>query len=66
MSPFQHILVMYCLHKQVQCKEHYIECLPKYLTDDIIEDSKNEQWDDEPRKYQANKKNGKQNNPYVL
>jgi hypothetical protein len=53
---------MFCLHKEQQ----HIKYLPKYCTDDIKEDRKNEQWDDEPRKYQANKKNSKQNNPQVL
>jgi hypothetical protein len=53
---------MLCLHTEVQ----HAESLPKNLTDEIIDGRKNEQWDDEPGENQANKQNGKQNDPHIL
>lgn len=53
---------MFCLPIEVQ----YAEGLPENLTDDIIDGRKNEQWDDEPRECQANKQNGKENDPHIL
>jgi hypothetical protein len=53
---------MFCLHTEIR----HAESLPKNLTADIIDSRKNEQWDDEPREHQANKQNGKQNDPHIL
>jgi len=60
--PRLHMISNVSSHKEQQ----HIKYLPENCTDDIKEDCKNEHWDDEPRKYQANKKNSKQNNPQVL